>query len=133
MLRFKADAKARARFDADVNHQGRFKVPVLTTHGIRDATVFVEGHHTLRQRMEAAGNGDRLVQTYVDSAEHSYLGDPIYPPLFEALLAWVNQGTQPTPAGIAARCVALRPAQAAECRFDTSYTPRPLASRIAPR
>lgn len=133
VLRFKADAKASARFDADVNHRGRFRVPVLTTHGIRDATVFVEGNDTLRQRMEASGNGDRLVQTYVDSAEHSYLGDAIYPPLFEALLTWVNQGVKPTPAGIAARCVALRPAQAAECRFQTAYVPKPLASRIAPR
>jgi pimeloyl-ACP methyl ester carboxylesterase len=131
--RFKADAQASARFEADVNHQGRFKVPVLTTHGIGDSTVFVEGSDTLRQRMQASGNGARLVQTYVNSSEHSYLGDPIYPPLFEALLAWVNQGTKPTPAGIAARCAALRPAQAAECRFDTAYTPRPLASRIAPR
>jgi hypothetical protein len=127
------DAKASAKFEADVNHQGRFKVPVLTTHGIGDSTVFVEGSDTLRQRMEASGNGARLVQTYVNSSEHSYLGDPIYPPLFEALLAWVNQGTKPTPAGIAARCAALRPAQVAECRFDTAYTPRPLASRIAPR
>jgi pimeloyl-ACP methyl ester carboxylesterase len=131
--RFKADAQASAKFEADVNHQGRFKVPVLTTHGIGDSTVFVEGNDTLRRRMEASGNGARLVQTYVNSSEHSYLGDPIYPPLFEALLAWVNQGTKPTPAGIAARCAALRPAQAAECRFDTAYTPRPLASRIAPR
>jgi pimeloyl-ACP methyl ester carboxylesterase len=133
VLRFKADPQASAKFDADVNHKGRFKVPVLTTHGIGDSTVFVEGSDTLRQRMEASGNGARLVQTYVNSAEHSYLGDAIYPPLFEALLAWVTQGTKPTPAGIAARCVALRPAQAAECRFDTAFTPRPLATRIAPR
>jgi pimeloyl-ACP methyl ester carboxylesterase len=133
VLRFKADPQASARFDADVNHRGRFKVPVLTTHGIRDSTVFVEGSDTLRLRMESAGNGARLVQTYVDSAEHSYLGDAIYPPLFEALLAWVNQGTKPTPVGIASRCAALRPAQAAECRFQTAYTPQPLTTRIALR
>jgi hypothetical protein len=133
VLRFKADPQASARFDADVNHHGRFKVPVVTTHGIRDSTVFVEGHDSLRTRMATAGNGTRLVQTYVDSAEHSYLGDAIYPPLFEALLAWVNQGVKPTPAGIAARCVALRPAQASECRFQTDYTPQPMATRVAPR
>lgn len=133
VLRFKADPQASARFDADVNHRGRFKVPVLTAHGIRDSTVFVEGSDTLRLRMETAGNGARLVQTYVDSAEHSYWGDAMYPPLFEALLAWVNQGTKPTPVGIAARCAALRPAQASECRFQTAYTPQPLATRIAPR
>ena len=133
VLRFKADPQASARFDADVNHHGRFKVPVLTAHGISDSTVFVEGNDTLRQRMDAAGNGTRLVQTFVNSSEHSYLGEAIYPPLFEALLAWVNQGTKPTPAGIAQRCLALRPAKAAECRFQTDFTPRPLATRIAPR
>jgi hypothetical protein len=133
VLRFKADPQASARFDADVNHRGRFKVPVLSAHGIRDSTVFVEGSDTLRLRMASAGNGARLVQTYVDSAEHSYWGDAMYPPLFEALLAWVNQGTKPTPVGIAARCAALRPAQASECRFQTAYTPQPLATRIAPR
>jgi pimeloyl-ACP methyl ester carboxylesterase len=133
VLRFKADPKAEARFDKDVNHHGRFKVPVLSAHGIRDSTVFVEGSDTLRLRVESAGNGAQLVQTYVDSAEHSYWGDAMYPPLFEALLAWVNQGTKPTPVGIAARCVALRPAQAAECRFQTAYTPQPLATRITPR
>lgn len=82
VLRFKADPQASARFDADVNHHGRFKVPVLTAHGISDSTVFVEGNDTLRQRMDAAGNGTRLVQTFVNSSEHSYLGEAIYPPLF---------------------------------------------------
>ena len=131
--RIPADPGAAARFAADVDHAGRFRVPVLTTHGIGDSTVFVEGHDTLRQRMQAAGNGERLVQTFVDSREHSYLGDAIYPPLFEALLRWVEQGVKPSPGGIAARCAELRPAARAECRFVVDYTPRPLASRIPPR
>jgi len=50
---------------------------VLTTHGVGDSTVFVEGDDTLHQRIQAAGNGHRLVQTFVDSREHSYLGDAI--------------------------------------------------------
>lgn len=133
VARFTADPQAAARFQADTDHRGRFRVPVLTTHGIGDSTVFVEGHDTLRQRMEGAGRGQWLVQTYVDSNEHSYLGDAIYPPLFEALLAWVEKGEKPSPAGIAARCTGLRPAQVGECRFDPAYTPRPLATRIAPR
>lgn len=132
-LRFAPDPAAERRFVADVDHGGRFAVPVLTTHGIADSTVFVEGHDTLRRRMEAAGHGARLVQTFVDSGEHSYLGDAIYPPLFEALLAWVERGTKPTPAGIAERCRALRAAAPAECRFVVDYAARPLASRVAPR
>ncbi len=131
--RFKADATAVARFAADVDHRGRFTVPVLSAHGIGDATVFVEGNHTLRQRVVAAGNGERLVQTFVDSSEHSYWGDAFYPPLFEALLNWVENGQKPTPAGIAERCRQLRAAQPADCRFVPDYVPKPLASRILPR
>jgi pimeloyl-ACP methyl ester carboxylesterase len=131
--RFKADAAAVARFAADADHQGRFAVPVLTAHGIGDATVFVEGNDTLRQRMAAAGNGDRLVQTFVDSSEHSYWGDAYYPPLFEALLNWVDKGQKPTPTGIADRCRHLRAAQPADCRFLPDYVAKPLASRVPQR
>jgi pimeloyl-ACP methyl ester carboxylesterase len=131
--RFKADPAAVARFAADVDHRGRFAVPVISAHGIHDATVFVEGNDTLRQRMAAAGNGERLVQTFVDSSEHSYWGDALYPPLFEALLQWVEQGRKPTPASIAERCRQLRSAQPAECRFLPDYVAQPLASRVLPR
>ena len=131
--RFRADPAARARFAADVDHAGRFRVPVVNAHGIDDATVFVEGTDTLRQRMVAAGNGDRLVQVFIDSSEHSYWGDAFYPPLFEAVLGWVEKGHKPTPAGITARCRELRGAQAAECRFLPDYKARPLASRVYPR
>jgi pimeloyl-ACP methyl ester carboxylesterase len=131
--RVKLDANAAARFAADVDHSGRFVVPVLTTHGINDSTVFVEGHDTLRTRMQAAGNGSRLVQTFVDSSEHSYLGDAIYPPLFEGLLRWVETGEKPTPTSIASRCTTLAPAASNECRFLVDYAAKPLASRITPR
>ena len=131
--RYQADASAAARFAADVDHRGRIAVPVLSGHGIGDATVFVEGQDTLRQRMVAAGNGERLVQTFVDSAEHSYWGDAHYPPLFEALLNWVEKGNKPTPLSVAERCRQLRAAQPADCRFLPDYAPQPLASRMLPR
>ena len=97
-------------------------------------TMAFEGNDTLRQRMEQHGVGANLVQTFVDSREHSYLGDPIYPPLFEALLKWVEQGIKPTPLGIANRCKEMAMQQQINlCRFAPDYAPRPLASRIAPR
>jgi pimeloyl-ACP methyl ester carboxylesterase len=133
VLRFTPDTQAVARFATDVDHSGKFAVPVVSAHGIGDATVFVEGNDTLRQRMVTAGNGDRLVQTFVDSSEHSYWGDSHYPPLFEALLNWVEKGQKPTPPGIADRCRQLQTAQPASCRFLPDYAPKPLASRILPR
>jgi pimeloyl-ACP methyl ester carboxylesterase len=131
--RFKADPQAVARFAADVDLGGRFAVPVIAAQGIGDATVFVEGMHSLRQRMQGAGHGGRLVTTYVDSSEHSYWGDAYYPPLFEALLNWVERGEKPTPAGVAERCRQLNPAKPADCRFLPDYEVKPLASRVHPR
>jgi hypothetical protein len=131
--RYRADPAAVARFAADVDYVGRFGIPVLAAHGINDSTVFVEGTDTLRKRMEATGNGARLVQTFVDSNQHSYWGDAMYPPLFEALLNWVEKGIKPSPAGIAARCQAMRAAAPADCRFNVDYVAKPLASRIPPR
>ena len=133
VLRFTPDPKVVARFAADVDHSGRFPMPVLTTHGIGDSTVFVEGSDTLRQRMMTAGNGARLVQTFVDSPEHSYLGDATYPPLFEALLNWVEKGQKPSAASVAERCKQMRADKPADCRFVPDYQPKPLASRIPPR
>jgi pimeloyl-ACP methyl ester carboxylesterase len=133
VLRFTPDPQAVARFATDVDHSGKFAVPVVSAHGIGDATVFVEGNDTFRQRMVSAGNGARLVQTFVDSSEHSYWGDPHYPPLFEALLNWVEKGQKPTPTGISDRCRQLQAAQPASCRFLPDYAPKPLASRILPR
>lgn len=131
VARYKADPGAAARFASDVDHAGRFAVPVISAHAIGDATVFVEGQDTLRRRMEAAGNGARLVQVYVNSSQHSYWGDAHYPPLFEALMRWVEAGEKPTPQAIAARCAARATPQA--CLFVPGYTPNPLDSRIAPR
>lgn len=131
--RYRADPAASARFAADVDYVGRLRMPVLSAHAINDPTVFVEGQDTLRRRMEAAGKGENLVQAFVESRQHSYWGDAMYPPLFEALLGWVEKGVKPTPSGIAARCKAMRAEAPADCRFVPEYTPKALSSRIPVR
>ena len=131
--RFTADPKAVARFSADVNHEGRFVVPVISAHAINDSTVFVEGQDVLRQKMKAAGKDHLLVQTYVDSREHSYWGDAHYPPLFNALLQWVEKKQKPSPSDIDQQCKQLSSAKPADCRFLPNYAVKPIASRIHPR
>ena len=133
VLRLRPDAAAKSRFEADINHAGQFAVPVLTAHGINDSTVFVESHDHLKNRMAQAGTAARLVQTFVDSSEHSYWGDEMYPPLFNALLAWLETGAAPTPRDIANNCRLMAGASAERCRFMPDYIAKPMASRIAPR
>jgi hypothetical protein len=133
IARFTADPKAVAKFNADVNHEGRFAVPIISSHAINDSTVFVEGQDLLRQKMAAAGKSQQLVQTFVDSSEHSYWGDAHYPPLFNSLLQWVEKGQKPSAASIDALCKQLSSAKPADCRFLPNYEVKPISSRIYPR
>ncbi|MGD9942735.1 MAG: hypothetical protein AB7L76_04355 [Burkholderiaceae bacterium] len=133
VLRYQADPEAVARFAADTDPTGKIPVPVLTVHGIGDATAFVELESAFRQTMERAGTAGHLVQTFTRDASHSYLSDPVYPTLFEALLRWIDAGEKPTPAGIAQRCEQLRAQYGDGCRFEPGYQPPPLETRVTPR
>ncbi|MEY3771205.1 MAG: hypothetical protein RJA08_851, partial [Pseudomonadota bacterium] len=97
------------------------------------ATVMVEGQSVLRQKMTASGKADQLVQVFVNSSEHSYWGDAHYPPLFDALLNWVEKGQKPTPQSISDLCKQLSSANTSECKFQTDYVAKPISSRIFPR
>lgn len=133
IIRFQADPKAVAKFAADVDYAGRISVPVISGHGIGDSTVMVEGQSVLRQKMTASGKADLLVQVFVDSTEHSYWGDAHYPPLFDALLNWVEKGQKPTPQSISDRCKQLSAANTSDCKFQIDYVAKPISSRIYPR
>lgn len=133
VLRYRADAAATAAFGADTDLQGRIPVPVLAVHGMRDATAFVELQSAFRETMDQGGSGARLVQTYSDHAEHSYLNDALYPALFAELLDWVDQGRKPTPQTVAERCRQMEARYGPGCRVQPDYRPPPLASRVAPR
>ena len=131
--RRQADAGAVARLAADADPTGRIPVPVLTVHGIDDPVAFVEMDAAFRDTMRRAGTDDHLVQTFTADGEHSYLSDPVYPALMEALLEWSAGGAKPTPASIAERCRRVEPAFGAGCRFVPDHVPRPLDTRVAPR
>lgn len=133
VLRYRADPQAVAALAADADLTGRIGVPVLTVHGVGDATAFVELESAFARTMAAAGSGERLVQTFTDHAEHSYLSDAVYATLFAALLDWIEKGDKPTPEAIAQRCQSLTAAFGADCRFLPQYRPAPLENRVPPR
>lgn len=133
VARYRTDPIAVAKFGADTDPTGRIGVPVLTTHAIDDPVAFVELDSVFLDTMTAAGNGAKLVQTFTDEHEHSYLADPEYVALMQALLAWIGSNERPTPFGIAERCKALEAGFGAGCRFVPDYEPPPLSQRITPR
>ncbi|MDR7334468.1 hypothetical protein [Roseateles asaccharophilus] len=133
VARYAADPKAVATLAADADLGGRIPVPVLSVHAIHDGTAFVELQHSFGRTMAAAGRGDGLVQTYTGDRDHSYLSDPSYAALMEALAAWTTQGAKPTPEGIAAGCEKARAALGSTCRFEPGYVPKPLDTRVPAR
>lgn len=133
VLRYRADPQAVARFAADTDPNGRIAVPVLTVHAIHDPIAFVELDSQFLATMQAAGTADHLVQTFTDDREHSYLSDPVYPTLLEALQQWAEQGRKPTPQSIARRCDEMQATFGPGCRFRPDYRPAPLDTRVTPR
>ena len=133
VLRYRADPAALAAFGADTDTGGRIAVPVLSVRAIDDPVAFVELDTVFAQTMARAGTAGRLVQTYTDEHEHSYLSDVQYVAALQALRAWVERGDKPTPAALAERCRALEADGGAACRYRPGYRPLPLDSRVTPR
>lgn len=133
VLRYRADADAVRAFATDTDPTGAIDRPVLGVHARHDPVAFVELAGEFGHTMARAGRAERLVQVYTDHAEHSYLSDPVYPALLDALLAWVDSGRRPDAAAIAARCEALRARFAGDCRVLPGWQPPPLAERVPPR
>ena len=88
-----------------------------------------------QSRSHVTGLGEQTYWVHLPGFDRGicYWGDAHYPPLFEALLSWVEKGQKPTPAGVAERCRQLRASQPADCRFLPDYVPNALATRIPPR
>ena len=105
----------------------------ITIHSSNDPQVMVEVQSSFRDSVRAAGNGERLVQTYTDEREHSGQSGPELASAFDALAKWLDKGEKPSPKSIMEGCEALRASVAGPCRFQVSYEPKPFASRFYPR
>lgn len=133
VVRFASDPKARAAMDADGLATGAIRVPVLTMHATKDPTAFVENEAAYRAIVDAAGNGDKLVQLFVDEAVHSRLLTPQYVVAFRALLGWIETSKKPTAAAIATECESVSPFYNEPCKFNVAFAPKPYATRVPAR
>jgi hypothetical protein len=133
VTRLGPDPAALKALADDSDPTGRIAIPVITMHQVRDTTVYVEQQHEYRRAVEAAGNGERLFQTFVDDNQHSKTSPPHYPAILKALQGWIETGARPTMAAVLANCEAAKPIHGGECRFLPDYRPGPLSGRVAQR
>jgi dienelactone hydrolase len=131
--RIRRDPEAAARLAEDGDPTGQVSVPVLSLHGIGDATVFVEHEAAYRATLERAGTAARLVQVFVDENDHQKLSPVLYPTALRLLADWAEGGPRPTPTDFRALCETLKVHYAGECRIAPDYVPQAWEQRINPR
>lgn len=133
VMRIAPDPEAVKLLAADSDPTGKFDIPVITMHQVRDTTVFVEQQHEYRRIVGAAGNGERLLQTFVDDNQHSKTGPPHYPAILNALQGWIETGAKPSIEAILQNCETAKIKYAGECRFLPGFQPKPWYDRINAR
>jgi hypothetical protein len=133
VARFTADPEAARRFASDGKLTGKLPIPVLTMHAIDDPTVFVEQDAHYRSIEDAAGSGDRLVQTWTHESEHSYLSSPEYAAQLDALMDWIDKGEKPTVQKVMALCDKFARDYDGGCHYAPDFKPKPLETRVYPR
>ncbi len=89
--RIPADPVMRAKYA----FTGHIKVPLLTIHDTGDLFVPISNERVLRRLMNAAGNGNHLVQRAVRRFLHCDFSIQERNRAFNDLIAWVNTGIKP--------------------------------------
>lgn len=130
VLRYAADPAAVRALNEDSRPAGQLTLPVLTFRASGDPTAFVELATEYQGIVNAAGKSGLLVQAFSDETAHSYLGDPEYTALFDALLAWVDKGEKPSAQGLARACRTMEVRYGPGCRFTPDYASAPLDTRL---
>lgn len=130
VARITPDPEAVKALASDSDPTGKLDIPVITMHQVRDTTVFVEQQHEYRRIVEAAGQGNRLFQTFVDDHEHSKTSPPHYPAILKALQDWIETGTRPTMQAVQQNCETARQKYAGQCKFLPDFVPKPWYERV---
>ena len=95
--RFPADRSVRnaSAYPDKVPTTGRISVPLLTLHNTGDLFVPISKEQSYRPKVEAAGNGDLLVQRIIRAGGHCKFTDQEVTRAWNDLVAWVTTGAKP--------------------------------------
>jgi hypothetical protein len=74
---------------------GNIGKPLLTIHGTGDLYVPINQEQSYRQKVDAAGKGDLLVQRAIRSGGHCQFSPQEETQAWDDLVAWVEKGNKP--------------------------------------
>ncbi|TFY97612.1 hypothetical protein [Ramlibacter humi] len=95
---------------------GQPQVPVLTLHTLGDLFVPFSMEQVYRQRLEANGNGGKVVQRAIRGATHCDFTNAEMEKGFADLVAWVKQGTKPAGDDV------VTPSTVADAHYGCTFT-----------
>ena len=93
---------------------GQLRRPVITMHGMYDPVAWVTHESVYRGLVDAAGNGDKLVQVYVNAPGHAAFSFDQLMATLNAMESWLNSGVAPDASAFPENV-----------GFDNSYVPPP--------
>jgi pimeloyl-ACP methyl ester carboxylesterase len=97
VARMSADPAGVNLLNQNGETSGQLGIPMLTLHTRYDPTVPLVTEALYRQKVEAAGHGNLLVQRTIDAVGHCAFTPPQLSKGFNDLVAWVEQGVKPAP------------------------------------
>jgi hypothetical protein len=146
VARYAADPAAYVWLLMDGDVTGDIHVPVITMHTISDDLVQVENDAAYHDLVAQHHDDGFLAQFFVDDSQPGGSGHMAYTPSetntgVTALLKWLDTGTPPAQADVAAICSqdlaqtgsAGNNGNPNNCRFSPGYTPKSLDGRVYPR
>lgn len=101
---------------------GNFKVPVVTIHTLGDMYVPFSMQQIYRQRAEAQGNGELLVQRAIRAPSHCDFTVREQTDAFDAMVEWVENGVKPAGDDV------MTPATVASPTYGCAFTREPSSS-----
>jgi hypothetical protein len=133
VARYRANAQAAATFGAADDPTGRVSVPVVTLHAIDDSRAYVKNETAYREVFQRAGTQNMLYQAYTNQGGHCLFTAAESLAVFEALKKWIEARTVPTFQDLTTACERYRTELGGACRFNQTYQPARLETRMYPR
>ena len=131
--RYGAEASTAAMLATADDPTGRPRVPVVTLHAIDDPRAFVENQAAYRATVEKAGTIGSLFQAFTNQGAHCMFTTAEQLGTLQVLLDWIETKTPPTQASLASACEKYRTEFGTSCRFNATYQPSALDTRLYPR
>jgi pimeloyl-ACP methyl ester carboxylesterase len=133
VARYSAEGPTATMLATADDPTGRINVPVVTLHAVDDPRAFVENQAAYRATVTKAGALDKLFQAFTNQGMHCTFTTAEQLGTLQVLLDWIETKTPPTQATLASACEKYRTEFGTSCRFNASYQPAALDTRLYSR